>query len=344
MRLALQALFRGARDLSEDGVRLRAKIENELRNNPRSAEFYRKLELSVSDPRLKAPEIFGVESFPDSNIVAEYLDATLESLELSDEYEKLCLERPEALAEVGDCYDILNNRLAHATKAPANCRRRLYNIALEDERPESATVAAENDERESLEDATANVVEEETTSEGENVLATVEKAPLEPETKKKRGRKTVADLGKKTVSFGAKSILALLVTIGGLRIFAATRARLMNDATPSNEIVVVDATNSQTQDQGTVSSSGFHSVPSSDVNPVGGSSANEPPKLARDFDEQPAGARPQRWNDFENEESNDPGVEEDRERIVTSDELRNPMTIPYQSNDVFDELNDRELQ
>ncbi len=342
MRLALQALFSSARDLSEDGVRQRAKIENELRNNPRSAEFYRKLELSVSDPRLKAPEIFGAESFPDSNIVAEYLDASLESLDLCDEYEKLCLERPEALAEAGDCYDILNNRLCHAAKAPKNCRRRLYHIAWEEEGSDSIPIdlASEDshEDRENdnhFEDASLEGLE--SPSEEKAVKSVSNKSS----SKKKRGRRSVAELGKKTASFGAKSLLALLVTIGGLRLFAATRARFAQDPAPLNEMTAVENIDARSSEQRSVTSSGFLSVPEGDSQPSAGDVTTEPLKLVRDFDVAPPPVmdRPQRWNDSELETD----VQEDMDRITDGNELRNPMTIPFQNNDVFSDGEESEL-
>ena len=139
MRLALQALFCKGQDSSEEDLRRRAIIENELRNNARSAEFFRKIRQVVSAPLRKAPEVFADESFPDANIVAEYLDCQLESTEISDEYERVCCESPEILAEVGDCYDVLNNRLPQPLTAPKNCRRRLYYVAWEEEPPRSST-------------------------------------------------------------------------------------------------------------------------------------------------------------------------------------------------------------
>ena len=125
MRLALQALF-GARDDSTEESRKRCeRIKRELRGNQRSKLFMKKLDEAVSDPDLKAPEIFADESFPDANIVAEYLDCQSESDEIREEYERVCLESPEILAEVGSCYDVLTNRLGRPIDAPKNCRRRL---------------------------------------------------------------------------------------------------------------------------------------------------------------------------------------------------------------------------
>ncbi|MGN0930986.1 MAG: hypothetical protein ACI4NP_04660 [Thermoguttaceae bacterium] len=86
-------------------------------------------------PLQKAPEVFADESFPDANIVAEYLDCQLESTEVSDEYEDVCYDSPEMLAEAADCYDLLNNCLCKPMNAPKNCRRRLYYVAWEEAAP-----------------------------------------------------------------------------------------------------------------------------------------------------------------------------------------------------------------
>lgn len=134
MRLALQALFGVRNGTAKDGCDYRAQIERELRNNERSGRFLRKLREVVLDSKLKAPEIFAEESFPDANVVAEYLDCQSESREVRDEYERICWDSPEILAEVGCCYDVLTNRLDKAMGAPRNCRRRLYYIAWEEQK------------------------------------------------------------------------------------------------------------------------------------------------------------------------------------------------------------------
>ena len=133
MRLALQALFNAGDNETEEGRERRLRIEREMRDNARSAAFFRKLRAAVADRNLKAPEIFAEESYPDANVVAEYLDCQSESDEVREEYERLCAESPEALAEVGGVYDALTNRLEREIEVPKNCRRRLYYIAWEEE-------------------------------------------------------------------------------------------------------------------------------------------------------------------------------------------------------------------
>ncbi len=130
MRLALQALFL-APEADEDGAARRALLERRLRASERSAGFFRRLRGVVDDDSLRAPEIFAEESFPDANVVAEYLDSQT-SAEIARDYEDVCWDSPEALAEIGRCYDILNNDALNCVVVPKNCRRRLYYIAWEE--------------------------------------------------------------------------------------------------------------------------------------------------------------------------------------------------------------------
>lgn len=135
MRLALQAIFCKNQGTSVEDDKRRERIENDLRRSPRSVDFFRKLRLVMGRPLQKAPEVFADESFPDANIVAEYLDCQLDSTEVSDEYENVCYESSEMLAEAADCYDLLNNCLCKPMNAPKNCRRRLYYVAWEETAP-----------------------------------------------------------------------------------------------------------------------------------------------------------------------------------------------------------------
>jgi len=130
MRLALQALFTTT-GANEEGAARRALLERKLRTNERSAGFFRRLRAAADDPTLGAPEIFAEESFPDANVVAEYLDGQA-APELARAYEDACWDSPEMLAEIGCCCDILNNDSLNAVVAPKNCRRRLYYIAWEE--------------------------------------------------------------------------------------------------------------------------------------------------------------------------------------------------------------------
>lgn len=133
MRTALQAAFGfGGTALGDETREKREKIERELRRDERSVRFFQRLRAATSRIDLNAPEVFAEESFPDANIVAEYLDCNDISPEIAAEYEKVCWESPEILAEIGCCFDFLTNALADASEPPVNCRRRLYYIAWEE--------------------------------------------------------------------------------------------------------------------------------------------------------------------------------------------------------------------
>lgn len=134
MRLALRVLFGAINNQINEGYTHSEQIERQIKNNDRSGVFLRKLREVVGNPKLKAPEIFADESFPDANIVAEYLDGQSKSKGVFIEYERACIESPEMLAEVGCCYDILMNRLVEPIIAPKNCKRKLYYISWEEMR------------------------------------------------------------------------------------------------------------------------------------------------------------------------------------------------------------------
>lgn len=185
MRLALQALFL-APEADEDGAARRSLLERRLRANERSAGFFRRLRGVVDDDSLRAPEIFAEESFPDANVVAEYLDSQA-SAEIARDYEDVCWDSPEALAEIGRCYDILNNDALNCVVVPKNCRRRLYYIAWEENnvnlapKEESASILTgltPDDSREADEPTQGRSEEK---SDGERVP---------PKTKKRREKKT----------------------------------------------------------------------------------------------------------------------------------------------------------
>ena len=142
MRLALQALF-STTEANEEGAARRALLERRLRTSERSAGFFRRLRAVVDDESLLAPEIFAEESFPDANVVAEYLDGQTEP-ELTRAYENACWDSEVMLAEIGRCYDILNNDSLNSVVAPKNCRRRLYYIAWEEKSVENSPTKEED--------------------------------------------------------------------------------------------------------------------------------------------------------------------------------------------------------
>ncbi len=79
--------------------------------------------------QLTAPDVFGEESFPDANIVAEYIDRTLNEASLFREYEDLSLNNLVLLAELVECAhwsDVLTS--GFTVSVPGHCRHRLYYV------------------------------------------------------------------------------------------------------------------------------------------------------------------------------------------------------------------------
>lgn len=79
--------------------------------------------------RIDAPAVFTEESFPDVNIVAEYLNHQLDDPELVNEYEKLCLNDNILLAELLFVFK-LERKWEHLTDYPVlpGVRERLYSL------------------------------------------------------------------------------------------------------------------------------------------------------------------------------------------------------------------------
>ncbi|MDO5581179.1 MAG: hypothetical protein Q4G69_08585 [Planctomycetia bacterium] len=81
---------------------------------------------------MAAPEIFAEESFPDANIVAEYLENRLDDSDLAAEYEKICSESDMLLAELTSSF-LLHKKLGKiSVSVPRHCRHRLYYLACSD--------------------------------------------------------------------------------------------------------------------------------------------------------------------------------------------------------------------
>ena len=123
MRLTLRALLAYLDDvlepatLKEIGVRVSESA-------PASATVARIKEV-VRRRRIAAPELAGSGSAPDPNIVAEYLDNTLDPHGVPA-LEKLCLESDMHLAEVASAHQILTAVLGEPIEVPVSTRERMY--------------------------------------------------------------------------------------------------------------------------------------------------------------------------------------------------------------------------
>ncbi|QDU40097.1 hypothetical protein Mal4_44510 [Maioricimonas rarisocia] len=89
--------------------------------------------------RNTAPDVIGPNATPDPNLVAEYLDNTLNQDEV-EEVERLCLESDVHLAEVAACHQVLTLVLGEPVDIPAETRERMYALGAVGE---TETAAAE---------------------------------------------------------------------------------------------------------------------------------------------------------------------------------------------------------
>ncbi len=111
--------WQGKGKISKSGIRFSDGDSNTL-------EILKRLQSVCDQKGLGAPEVFSDESFPDINIVAEFIENRLNDDTLAREYEKICLNSDQLLAELGTCYKIAVGSKDIPVVIPRNCRHRLY--------------------------------------------------------------------------------------------------------------------------------------------------------------------------------------------------------------------------
>ena len=128
MRLTLRTLLAYLDDVLDPATlkELGARVSESA---PAAATVARIKEV-VRRRRIAAPELTGSGSAPDPNIVAEYLDNTLDPAAVPA-LEKLCLDSDMHLAEVASSHQILTAVLGEPVDVPMTTRERMYALVCQ---------------------------------------------------------------------------------------------------------------------------------------------------------------------------------------------------------------------
>lgn len=104
-------------------------------------DILKHLQTVCNQKGLGAPEVFADESYPDVNIVAEYIEGRLDDSKLAEQYEGICLQSDQLLAELSICYKLAVGSNEIPILVPRNCRHRLYYL----DSPKNKNEKYEND-------------------------------------------------------------------------------------------------------------------------------------------------------------------------------------------------------
>ncbi|MEM6692144.1 MAG: hypothetical protein AAF664_22135, partial [Planctomycetota bacterium] len=125
MRLTLRTLLAFLDDAldPEDAAVIRQK----LADSPFATSLAQNIRQALADTTLSAPLPEDASPTGDANLVAEYLDSTLDEPRIA-EFERLCLESGSNLAEVAACHQILTLALKQPAEVSEDLRARLFEV------------------------------------------------------------------------------------------------------------------------------------------------------------------------------------------------------------------------
>jgi hypothetical protein len=140
MRLTLRTLLAYLDQVlpPEDALDLEQKISN----SEYAQQLIQRIQTISHRPRMEAPRVDSRTHLGDPNLVAEYLDSSLEHDKVIA-FERALLESDTSLAEVASCHEILSQVLHQPATVPARMRERLYRLNKQ-------TVATDSHEAASL--------------------------------------------------------------------------------------------------------------------------------------------------------------------------------------------------
>ena len=137
MRLTLRTLLAYLDQVlsPEDAI----KLEQKIAKSEYAQQLIQRIQTISHRPRMEAPRIDSKTHVGDPNLVAEYLDSSLDHDKVVA-FERALLESDTSLAEVASCHEILSQVLHQPATLPSRMRERLYRLNKQTASVESAEV------------------------------------------------------------------------------------------------------------------------------------------------------------------------------------------------------------
>ncbi|QDT56504.1 hypothetical protein Pan44_45590 [Caulifigura coniformis] len=139
MRLTLRTLLAYLDDILEPTQT--REIGARIKENEVVSAIVARIRAVTRRRRIGSPELSGPGSSPDPNVVAEYLDNTLDPAGVAD-LERVCLDSDMHLAEVAACHQILTIVLGEPVTIRPELRERMYAMGAVSPTPEVGSTTA----------------------------------------------------------------------------------------------------------------------------------------------------------------------------------------------------------